>query len=185
MIRETDFLDALDDIYAAFGKKMPEQRIATAAYRRIENLPAEFLPYAKARLEDMEKLPSNLGLFMLKELWPDYRAEHPEKFVNEPLDGCEKCSGGLRIIYDKFGIQYATACQCCTNRDLIEKCGQLDDYEITSRGLFTAMPVKAAPQYERRKIVQDAIAAANEPPRQRHIDFMRELDGDDPYGEIL
>lgn len=169
-MKRLEFEDGLEAIYAAFGKNMPANAaVIECIWQRIAHLPDEFMQFAKSRLQDMEKLPANLGLYIARDLWSDFKAEHPEKFIRAQNAGCGKCHNGLRMLYSPDGGQYATACGCCTDRKLIESCGQLDDYGIQRLGLSDTRPQVSSLNSEEAGIMHRAISAANEPPRKEHL----------------
>lgn len=92
MLDYDKFFNGMEDIYAAFGKKMPEDKIVQAIYKRVKTLPDAFMDFALKCLEDEEKLPQNLGRYLFRNLWPEYLALHPELKAIEDIACCSKCA---------------------------------------------------------------------------------------------
>ncbi len=86
----TAFKDGLGSVFAAHGKAFPGKEMIAAVWRRVEPLPDSFMAWAAVRLEDYEKLPSNLGRELAVVLWPQWRAEQPARPGRE---GCAACGG--------------------------------------------------------------------------------------------
>lgn len=91
-MRKSYFLDQMEKIYATFGKKTPQEAVTDEIFNRIEDFPDDFMDYARSRLCDMEALPQNLGRFLARELWPDFRASRPELFTGRTDNGCPLCA---------------------------------------------------------------------------------------------
>lgn len=68
-----EFEEGMDAIYAIFGKRSPEGRVLDVIWERIRWFPDGFMAYAKQCLENEEKLPVNLGRYLVDEVWPAYR----------------------------------------------------------------------------------------------------------------
>lgn len=101
-MKETVCMDGLKEIYAAHGKRLPDEGIRNAIFKRIQNLPPEFMSFAIAQLEDAPSLPTNLGYHLLRELWPDYRFQHPEITSVHDKVCCPLCISGYpgwRLVY--------------------------------------------------------------------------------------
>lgn len=95
------FLEGIEDIFATFGRKRPDDRIVEIIYRRIIDLPDSFMDFAIKHFEDEESLPKNLGKFLLRDLWPDYLERNPDLKFKE-IQCCPKCSPdipGWRKVY--------------------------------------------------------------------------------------
>lgn len=117
-MKRLTFEDGMDEIYAAFGKKSPEPRVLDAAFRRVENLPDEFMAFCVKRLPDEEKLPQNLGRFMLRELWPEFLDRRPElrSQVMEHAP-CQRCNmsdmpGYIRVWHTERREARVFRCTC-------------------------------------------------------------------------
>lgn len=115
---ELYFTQMIVEVFAAFGKREPTQRIRDAVFRRIANLPDSFLPYAQKRLEDMDSLPQNLGRYLLRELWYDFLDENPRlRAAERSVYGCAECGRHQGTIYafrqsGSMTYEYALDCVC-------------------------------------------------------------------------
>lgn len=89
------FQDGLDEIYSIFGKKAPEERIASTIYKRIRNFPDKFMKYAIEHFENQEKLPSNLIYYLKQILWPEFLERNPELKSNINYSICPQCNPDL------------------------------------------------------------------------------------------
>lgn len=117
-MNETTCMTALDEIYAAFGKASPTPRIRQAVYRKIVDLPNDFMVYAQRRLEDMETLPQNLGRYMLVDLWPDYLAENPQlKAQTRACPDCDTKTPGWFTVWKPGGERLICECVCRKGND--------------------------------------------------------------------
>lgn len=88
------FFDGIEEIFAAFGKKMPEDRVVQAIYKRVRSLPDGFMDFAVRHFEDEEQLPKNMGHYLLRDLWPEYLSRNPDLKSHE-YARCEKCDPNL------------------------------------------------------------------------------------------
>lgn len=84
------FIDGIEEIYATFGKKRPEDQIIQAIYKKIKNLPDSFIDFAVNHFEDEEKLPQNIGHYLFRELWPKYLERNPVMKKSE-FSCCPNC----------------------------------------------------------------------------------------------
>lgn len=101
MLNYEKFYDGIEDIFAAFGKKTPEDKTIQAIYKRIQTLPDAFMDYAVKHFEDQEQLPKNMGRYLFRELWPEYLERNPEMKRSE-VDCCPNCISdipGWRKVY--------------------------------------------------------------------------------------
>lgn len=168
-MNEAVFTQSLRDIYAAHGKRMPEGAVKDAIYKRVHELPEGFMAYAVSRLEDVTSLPTNLGYHLLRELWPEYRAQHPEIRSVQDRACCPLCITGFpgwRRVYR---------------------------HEITAQGLETYEPVQVRctcgnisnpafrdwPIYSDRELEQQGYFLKYPGPRMDREQFMAK------YGKFL
>lgn len=168
------FLHRLDEIFAAFGKKYPERRIEDAIWRRICDLPDDFMAYAQARLEELDKLPGTLGRYLASEIWPEYQARHRFKGLQDR--NCPECRGiGAISAWDKRGYAFSHRCICnggtWTRERLLESGMQLEDPAFE----------RCKNSWTRSTEVEAAIAATlgkDFPIRERHAEFMQGVEYD-------
>lgn len=177
-MRESDFLDWIEGIYALFGKKMPLKKVTDAIFERVCSYPDAFMDYAKERLSDMDALPSNLGRFFCREVWPDFRDANPQLFTARIDAGCALCKPdlpGWRQAWNwDFSESFLLKCPC--NRDPnMANVPAFTDEMIYGRGWRTQNDFLSredpAPAMDRkmRKAIGDC-----ERPRQRHERYMAE-----------
>lgn len=83
------FSDSVERIFAIFNKKMPDDRVIETIYKRVKDLPSDFMDFAVRHFEDQENLPRNLGRYLYRELWPEYLSENPENRAHVEL--CPNC----------------------------------------------------------------------------------------------
>lgn len=88
------FSQCLNEIFSMFGRRMPDQRICAMIFKRVEILPDNFMYFAVSHFEDQEKLPSNMGYYLKRILWPEYLNKNPELRSNQ-YSCCPKCIQGM------------------------------------------------------------------------------------------
>lgn len=140
-MRELVFSDALREIYATFGKTYPAQAVANAIFKRINELPDDFMAFALERCQQREDLPKNLGLFLRQQLWPDYRAAHPE--VRQAQQACPDCDKDMPGFFTAWrnGVPVTCICACNTNSDWVGKIlGPMSKRQAREQGLETSPP---------------------------------------------
>lgn len=181
-----NFYDGIEDIYATFGKKMPETKVLERIYDRVKQLPDGFIDFAAKRVEDLEKLPQNIGMYLLRELWPDYLEKHSELKSRLDLACCPRCCPdlpGWRKIYQPevtgWGEEtYKPVIIRCT-------CGNApnpnhekvyQDYELENMGFRLKCPFRWSrdnlPDYMRSSLGEKEI-------RPEHEEYKEKLE----YGE--
>lgn len=89
------FLNGIDDIYAIFGKKIPEDRVILKAYERIKDTPNAFMDYIVKHFENQESLPKNMGYYLNQILWPEFLNKHPEYKQMQKWECCSLCEKGM------------------------------------------------------------------------------------------
>lgn len=138
------FSSALGEIYAAFGKALPNPAVVNAIYRRVERLPDDFMAYAVETLQDREDLPKNLGLHLLRTLWPEYLSRHPGLWARGEQYGCDNCrnlkpGNGFFFVWDTDGHEKLAKCACNTNPDFASW-PALTRYSALKSGLLLTDP---------------------------------------------
>lgn len=96
------FMDGIEEVYAIFGKKVPDTKIVESIYKRIKKLPERFMDYAVKHFEDEENLPRNIGRYLLRELLPEFLNKNPDLKSCE-IECCPKCDPsvpGWRKVYE-------------------------------------------------------------------------------------
>ena len=116
-MNEELFCKALRRVFAAFGKRAPSDAVADAVYRRVRDFPDGFIDFFESRLIDRESLPANLGLFLLRELWPEYARGLPEQGRKKPGCGNPECEGGMRRVYFLNTRETYALAPCVCNDD--------------------------------------------------------------------
>ena len=121
------FDDAMGVVFAAFQKPAPRPAVLEAIFKRVAELPDDFIIWAADVLQDEEKLPANLGRETLR-MYPAWKAENtpacqPDPYANEASGDpmCPDCHGtGWHYVYPlgalyKPGLApYAVPCLCNT-----------------------------------------------------------------------
>ena len=154
MVRAT-FDDAMDLVFAAFQKPAPRSAVLEAIFKRVSDLPDEFIIWAADALQDEEKLPQNLGRELLR-MYPAWKAENvpacqPDPYANEASGdpNCPDCRGtGWHYVYP-IGCRpgtapYAVPCLCNTVVDSWEhppRKASLADLKATGRWTMRRPPV--------------------------------------------
>lgn len=184
------FFDGIEEIFAAFGKNMPDDKIVQAIHKRVKNLPDDFMTYAVKFFENEEKLPRNIGRYLLLELWPEYLKQHPEMKAAEKYFSCPDCIPGIpgyrkawapALVLGKPGFECRIIrCQCknapnpynepiFTDNQLLDMGWRLDNPFI---GQYPSKPFQW----------RNAIGHVEEV-REAHKSCLEEMNGDD-YEEI-
>lgn len=111
---ELDFLQGIRQLYATFGKKLPEKDILDEIFRRVQDMPAEFMAFALTRLQDEEKLPANLGRYLAHEIWADWQIQNGLKTLAVQSVACKECDprtpGWIPVIRGMY--DYLAKCVC-------------------------------------------------------------------------
>lgn len=105
----------MEEIYAAFGRSAPSEKVVALTYARICDIPGEACEYIVGRICEMDKLPANVGLEVLRG-WDAWRVQHPERIVAPPH--CPDCDNeGVWYVWqplDTGGIHaYVVPCPSC------------------------------------------------------------------------
>lgn len=115
------FSNCIARVFAAHGKTFPSTQIAAAIFARVDSLPDGFMPWAAGKLEDFDKLPTNLGRSLRRELWPEYLEKHPELKAKENRGRCNNCSPDLEGFFwawDQDGKRYCLKCACNDRQEM-------------------------------------------------------------------
>lgn len=164
----------LDNIYAAFGKNRPSSRIANAIYERVEQLPSEFMEWAKKRLQDEEKLPANLGAYLKNILWPEWKQANPEKIINVERQRCPRCAHnlpGFKRFWEPDSTPHECACDCNHDENDRKNLGYLTDAEILARGWILELPEQAWDNERTQGLIRGSLRARMDAQRKAHIDY--------------
>lgn len=153
-MNECVFTESLRRIYAAFSKSWPSNAIVDAAFRRVRDLPEDFMGYAENRLLDEVSLPANLGRYLLRELWPYYAAKNS---LESAKQGCPRCEGGWRPVYRPGEIYPAGyyACPCNTDPRFSTE-PKPDDWELKAMGFVLKKRELPAGTGDRYREIRDA-----------------------------
>ena len=179
---EMVFTQEFGTIYAAFSKNPPTKTMRDTLFKRIEHLPDGFMIYARQQLQELESLPQNLGRYILRHLWPDYLDAHPELRSRRQEYSCSLCNQdtpGFRRVYSA-DFRECTLRKCPCNHDprRASAIAWTDDL-IHERGLRTARDFLEWSKGEMPHLPEkfrDAIGN-NEPPRERHANYLRKMEG--------
>lgn len=154
MNRQT-FDSAMGEVFAAFQKPAPRPAVLDAIFKRVEELPDEFVYWAADVLQDEEKLPMNLGR-ELRLMYPAWKAEttpvaQPDPYANEVSGdpNCPDCHGaGWHYVYPvncrPGTAPYAVPCLCNTVVDSWEhppRKASLEDLKATGKWTMRRPPV--------------------------------------------
>lgn len=148
MNRQT-FDNAMGEVFAAFQKPAPRPAVLDAIFKRVSELPDEFVFWASDQLVEGEKLPVNLGRELLR-MFPAWKAENFSQPQHDPWaneqsgdPNCPDCGGsGWHYVYPlgkwyRPGLApYAVPCLCNTVVDGWEhppKKASLEDLKRTGR----------------------------------------------------
>lgn len=82
------FAGMMEEIYAAFGRATPSERVVSLTYARVSHIPMEACKSIVDRICEMDKLPANVGLEVLRG-WDAWCAQHPERV--SPKTHCPDC----------------------------------------------------------------------------------------------
>ena len=110
------FDSKIKETYATYGKPDPRPSVLEAAFKRVADLPDEFIVWAAEQLQDADKLPNNLGRELKKSLFPAWRASQMPTFTNEQYyadmcgdPDCPECRGKGWFYVWKRGAKPGTA----------------------------------------------------------------------------
>lgn len=183
---ETYFRSQLGRIYATFGKAWPQAPVIAQIFKQVCDFPEGFMDYALSRCELMESLPQNLGRFLARELWPDYRVANPAIAASEPVSACPRCRynyPGVKDFYTPDGEIKLCACDCCRDERIIALMGQYPDWELLERGYLLENPIEPDPAgFARfaRKLRKNA--SLPEETRPRHEAYMQSVEAGCEFG---
>lgn len=169
-MREDYFYEKLREIYATFSKAFPAGHISAAIFKRVQNLPDDFMDYALTRLENDVSLPQNLGRYLRMELWWDYLEKHPEQSAYYQPIGCFRCKNqpGIRLYWEPDGTVHP--CKCVCNMDpRIAHISAPTDAELLALGYFLENPCPVTSYMPKQ--MRDAIGH-DEPVRKAHAEYM-------------
>lgn len=180
------FTDGIEEIYAIFGKKVPEDRILNLVFKRIENLPDAFMDFAVRHFEDQENLPRNLGRYLFRELWPQYLELHPELRSKSEDVYCPHCDMACgipgrrrvwRLEHLPWGDEYEPVlvrCACGNGPNLTNE-PIYSDFELESMGFILKNPY---PPFDKKRAMSKWLKKVVEAPsevRPRHEAYMEEI----------
>lgn len=180
------FSAGLEEIFAIFNKKTPEERVVEIVYKRVKDLPPEFMAFAIRHFEDQNSLPRNMGMYLARELWPQYLERYPElQSKNEDVycPHCDMACGipGLRRVWRlqhlPWGDEYEPVlvrCACGngpnpTNEPIYS------DFELERMGFILKNPY---PPFDKQKAMSKWMKKVVEAPneiRPRHEAYMEEV----------
>lgn len=143
------FMDGLNEIFSFFGRKMPDNRICESIFRRVKELPPEFMAFAVRHFEDQESLPRNMGYYLSRILWPEYLEKNPGMRANE-ISCCPMCipelpgwrrawveemTGWGEKVYKPVDVR----CTCGNARNPRNE-AIMDDFELMANGFILENP---------------------------------------------
>lgn len=119
-MEQAKFKNCVREIYAAHGKTPPTDAVMLAVWKRVEDMPDAFMPWAAVKLSDYERLPANLGLELAKQLYPEWRAE--TRKTGPSSSNCPECDPRIPGYFfgwkrDSQGILRSGICRCLCNAD--------------------------------------------------------------------
>lgn len=144
------FSDGIEEIYAIFNKKMPEDRAKEVVYRRIKDLPPQFMDFAIRHFEDQETLPRNMGYYLKRVLWPEFLDKNPDMKSKTDYSCCPQClpelpgwrrvwgaemTGWGELVYLPLEVR----CACGNARNPRNEPIMTDD-ELIAKGFFLENP---------------------------------------------
>lgn len=177
-----EFASGIEEIYAIFGKKSPEDKVNEIIYRRVMNLPPEFMTFAVRHFEEQETLPRNMGFYLTKILWPEYLERNPHLKSYEEKQLCPNCleeMPGFRRVYAKeetaqgvVWVPMEVRCQCGIapnpRNDPI-----YSDWDLEKMGLKLKCPY---PDVQFMAAKWRKVIGHNEEQRPEHLTTVEEYD---------
>lgn len=113
------FSQAMDEVFAAFGKNEPRPKILDAIFKRVGEWPDEFCAYACDALMDADKLPANIGRAMANMYsgWLVSQTLAGGGSVESGDPNCPECGGeGWFLVYPVNArpgtAPFAVPCMC-------------------------------------------------------------------------
>lgn len=146
------FLNGLNEIYTFFNRKTPEYRVTENLYKRIDNLPDDFMQFAIDHFANRDSLPKNMGYYLKCELWPEYLDKNPDLKSTINYSSCPNClpelpgwrrawvseiTGWGEMVYKPVTIR----CACC-NYPNPKNEPVLTDEELIAKGYYLENPDK-------------------------------------------
>ena len=119
------FDNGMNEIFACFQKAPPRGAVLDAVFKRVGDLPDEFMAWAVDAFAEEEKLPMNLGRELLR-MFPAWKAANTpvaqyDPYANEASGdpNCPDCKGtGWHYVYPvncrPGTAPYAVPCLCNT-----------------------------------------------------------------------
>lgn len=169
-------IQKLIEIYALFGKKLPDKPIVDALFKVLQGMPETFMDYALERLESEEKMPSNLRFFFVNSLKPGYLAARARQTGNFPdrQAFCGRCNipgmpGYLRLWdpVQKMARVFRCLCNCNPASGLMA----ITDEEISRLGLLWSAPRMPSHAWKNAQNFQP------QPARPEHLDYLSDMEG--------
>ena len=106
------FLKALCDFFER--KTVPHQTTVDMWFEQVSFIPAESLPWIKAKIFEHETFPRNLPNTM-KTLYREWLAANPEKCLKTADPGCKNCESGYLTVWyhdEELGRPYSHTFRC-------------------------------------------------------------------------
>jgi len=155
------FEQGLEKIYAVFGKTYPKALAVSAIWERLEKFPDVFMSWAVKEILDLDSMPGNLGKYLEKTLWPEWRRAHPEHRINLQ-ETCPDCRLKADLPGNGFwawdeGYQVFCACRCSGQSTVYTK------EDMKKRG-YTVIPYDFTGSYSAWMRKMEGHPAANPAP---------------------
>lgn len=101
----TIFFEGIDRVFAAHGKIRVSAPVKEQIFKRVRDMPDDFMVFAEEELEDYEKLPANLGREIATVLFTAYKNRQQGIALSEITLQCPECDGRQYITaYDRIPV---------------------------------------------------------------------------------
>lgn len=95
-ISKQELHNYLSQMYGIFGRSAPNAALQEIIHTQAGAFPGEFFEWACKRFFDLEKLPANVGRYLLHDLWPEWKRTNPQQ-VRREHQTCQSCEGPLDL----------------------------------------------------------------------------------------
>lgn len=181
---ETLFLEKIEAIYGIFGRKRPEMSVCAAIFKSISTLPDAFMDFCITHFQDREDMPKNMGMYLLRTLWPEYLERNPNLKSRHEIVCCYKCAPelpGFRKVYDSSGCCHVIRCTC-GNAPNPQHERVFTDQELLAWGYVFKQPVVST-RFTKENIMQYLDKANADNSRQKAENATN--DNDDDQGSYV
>lgn len=190
-MEQRHFEQCMKDIFSAHGKSAPTGNVVMAVWKRVKQLPDEFMTWAVFKFADAEKLPGNIGFEIERVMFPLWRTEFGKTaHVSACLD-CDTATPGFFTAWQRLDNgtfhRFMVKCVCNTGASFesmprttreqaqqrgwrVMEGGHTNAFRFEQECLYAIGPQRDSAGYVRK------AKNAGSDQRQTHLDAVAETD---------